>query len=398
MPRLAIVGLGPSDASLLTLGALERLQAAARVAACGAAPALSTFLAAHGVRLVSPTPFDSAALLRGQAQAVRDAVGFAAAGDAAVGIAGHPVLDFPGLGHLLQALDGADIEAELVAGVPREALAAAAAAPLLPLPAVAIHHSWQELVGIMARLRVCCPWDREQTHSTLLPYLIEEAHEVIEAVDAGDPAKLCEELGDLLLQVVFHSQIAVERGAFSAADVIDALSQKMIRRHPHVFGDADIATTQDQMKSWELIKTQELSIRDRKSLLDGIPKSLPSLLGAQRMQEKAASVGFDWPQPREILVKLDEELAELRAALDAGDSRQARDELGDVLFTIVNLARRLGFDADAAMRAANAKFRGRFAAMETLAGGGATALAESTAEHLEELWRSAKSHEARQVS
>ncbi|MBC5825952.1 MAG: nucleoside triphosphate pyrophosphohydrolase [Candidatus Eremiobacteraeota bacterium] len=281
----------------------------------------------------------------------------------------------------------------MVPGVPRSALSAAAAAPLLPLPAVAIHHTWEELVEIMARLRACCPWDREQTHASLLPYLVEEAHEVVEAVEDGDPRKLCEELGDLLLQIVFHSQIAAERGAFTVADVIDALTQKMIYRHPHVFGEANITSAQEQMQSWELLKTQETSIKHRESLLDGIPKSLPALLGAQRMQEKAATVGFDWPRTDGVLDKLDEEMAELRNALSDGDARQMREEIGDMLFTVVNVARRLGVDSEAAMRGANAKFRGRFAAMERLAGGGAKALAGKPADHLDALWQSAKHHE-----
>ncbi len=398
MATLTIVGLGPGDANLVTLGALERLQRAGRFAACSVPPALLEYLDTLGVKVQNPAPFDGAALLRGNPQGVAAAVEFAGAADSALGVPGHPMLDFPGLPHLLRALQAACVTVELVPGMPRAALSAAASFPLLALPAVDIHHTWEELVEIMARLRTCCPWDREQTHETLLPYLVEEAHEVVEAVDEGDARKLCEELGDLLLQIVFHSQVAAERGAFSVADVINALAEKMIRRHPHVFADASISTAQEQMKSWELIKTQEASIKHRESLLDGVPKSLPSLLGAQRIQEKAATVGFDWPQTEGIVVKLKEELHELRAASDSGEREHVREEIGDVLFTIVNLARRLGIDAEAALRAANAKFRSRFAAMERMAGGGATALSGHSVEKLDVLWKNAKSHEAGQVS
>jgi tetrapyrrole methylase family protein/MazG family protein len=397
MPTLTIVGLGPSDAALLTLGALERLEAAPRAISCAAPPALVDFLKSRGVR-VEPTPFDASAFLRGVPDAVEAAALFASAGDAALGVPGHPMLDFVGLPHLLRALGDRGIDVAIVPGVPRSALSAAASTPLLPLPPIAVHHTWEELVEIMTRLRACCPWDREQTHETLLPYLIEEAHEVVESVDEGDPNKLCEELGDLLLQIVFHSQIASEHGQFSVADVIDALSNKMIRRHPHVFGDASISTAQEQMKSWELLKTQEAAIKQRESLLDGIPKSLPSLLGAQRVQEKAATIGFDWPRTEGVVEKMDEELRELRVAVSSGERDHIREELGDVLFTIVNLARSLGVDAEAALRNATIKFRERFAAMERMAGGGATALAGHSLEDLDVLWKRAKDHEAGQVS
>jgi tetrapyrrole methylase family protein/MazG family protein len=397
MPTLRIVGLGPSDAALLTLGSLEQLEQAPRTVVCSAPPALVDYLKSRGVK-IEDAPFDGPDLLRGVEAAVNAAVTFAAAGDAALGVPGHPLLDFPGLPHLLRALELRHVDVAIVPGVPRSALSAAASTPLLPLPPVAFHHTWDELVEIMTRLRACCPWDREQTHESLLPYLVEEAHEVVESVDEGDPKKLCEELGDLLLQIVFHAQIASERGQFSVADVIDALANKMIRRHPHVFGDASISTAQEQMKSWELLKTQEAAIKHRLSLLDGIPKSLPSLLGAQRMQEKAGTVGFDWPHTEGVVDKVDEELHELRVAVTSGERDHIREELGDVLFTVVNLARRLGVDAEAALRNANVKFRERFAAMEKMAGGGATALAGRSLDDLDVLWKRAKDHEAGQIS
>ncbi|MBV8170540.1 MAG: nucleoside triphosphate pyrophosphohydrolase [Candidatus Eremiobacteraeota bacterium] len=397
MATLAIVGLGPSDSSLLTLGALERLQRSARTAVCAVPSSLTDHLRTRGIE-IARLDVDGNALLRGTPDAIDAVVAFARDGDAALGVPGHPLLDFPGLPHLLRALEAARIDVELIPGVPRAALQAATAAPLLPLPPVALQHTWEELVEIMTRLRACCPWDREQTHQTLLPYLVEETHEVVEAVDEADAKKLCGELGDLLLQIIFHSQIAAEKGQFSIADVINALADKMIRRHPHVFGDASISTSQEQMKSWEIIKTQEAGHRHRESLLDGIPKSLPSLLGAQRLQEKAATVNFDWPQTNGVIDKVDEEIRELRTALDSGEAAHIREELGDVFFTLVNLARRLGVDAEAALRSANVKFRERFAAMERLAGGGATALAGRSLEDLDVLWKRAKDHETGQVS
>jgi MazG family protein len=397
MPQLSIVGLGPSDAALLTVGAIDALRSAQRVFTSNAAPSTLQYLRDQGID-ARTIPVDSGALLRGVDSATEDAASLFAQGDAALGVPGHPLLDFPGLPHLLHALSAHGISVTIVPGVPRSALSAAAMSPLVPLPPIAVHHTWEELVEIMTRLRACCPWDREQTHESLLPYLVEEAHEVVEAVDERDAKKLCEELGDLLLQIVFHAQIACEQGKFAVADVIDALANKMIRRHPHVFGDASISTTQEQMKSWEMIKTQEASIRHRESLLDGIPKTLPSLLHAQRMQEKANTVGFDWPQARDVLVKLDEELAELREAINAHDAASMRDELGDLLFTMVNLARRSGVDAEAALRQANAKFRRRFATMERIAGGGATALANRSLDDLDALWQRAKEHETGQVS
>lgn len=397
MSSLSIVGLGPSDERLLTLGALEALRAAPRTFTCDAPPALLQYLRGHGIK-AEPAPFASGPFLRGVEFAVREGIACLAEQDTALGVVGHPLLDVAGLPQLLRALDEAGIAVSLVPGVPRSALSATAAAPLVPLPAAEAPYTWEDLVALMARLRACCPWDREQTHASLLPYLLEEAHEVVEAVDENDPRKLREELGDLLLQIVFHAQLAAERGLFTVADVIQTLAAKLIRRHPHVFGDTSIATAQDQMKSWELLKTQEDSIRERASLLDGVPASLPALVHAQRLQEKAQTVGFDWSQARDVLDKITEELAEWKSALEAGRQEGVREELGDVLFSLVNLARRLGVDAEAALRHANAKFRRRFAAMEEMAGGGSRALANRSLADLDALWEQAKKREAGQIS
>jgi MazG family protein len=201
---------------------------------------------------------------------------------------------------------------------------------------------------------------------------------------------LCEELGDLLLQIVFHAQLATERGKFSIADVIDTLSNKMIRRHPHVFGDQAVSSIADVWQNWEALKSEEPATKARASKLDGIPKGLGSLQRAQKMQEKAARVGFDWPDLSGVRAKLAEELAELEQARREGDETQIREEMGDVLFSIVNFARALGLDSETALRQANEKFYRRFAFMEQRARNDGRALNDLTLDELEELWQLAK--------
>jgi MazG family protein len=247
----------------------------------------------------------------------------------------------------------------------------------------------------MARLRDGCPWDREQTHRTLVPYLIEETYEVVEAIEAEDLGALCEELGDLLLQIVFHAQLGSETGKFTVADVVDALSNKMVRRHPHVFGDAVIEDVDSQWRSWEKLKAQEATGQKRKSRLEGIPKHLGALQRGQRMQEKASRVGFDWPNVGGVLDKLHEELTELAEAQRLKhDDPHVREELGDVLFTVVNLSRALGIDAETAMREANEKFYRRFAFMEERAAANGKTLSDLSLDELEELWQLAKTQAA----
>jgi MazG family protein len=226
-------------------------------------------------------------------------------------------------------------------------------------------------------------------------YLIEEAYEVVDAIEGGVEAELCEELGDLLFQVVFHAQLATERGKFSVADVIDSLSNKMIRRHPHVFGDVAVASVAEVWQNWDQLKAQEASSASRTSKLDGIPNGMPALQRGQKLQEKAARVGFDWRDAREITEKLAEELREFAdAKLQAGklvhEDAHVREELGDVLFTVVNLARKLNIDAEGAMRDANAKFDRRFRYMEQYALANGQQLGDMTLDELEDLWQAAK--------
>jgi nucleoside triphosphate diphosphatase len=237
------------------------------------------------------------------------------------------------------------------------------------------------LVGIMARLRdpeTGCEWDREQTFETIAPYTIEEAYEVADAIERGDMAALKEELGDLQLQVVYHARIAEEHGAFAIADVIEAIADKMVRRHPHVFGDAA------ESPGWEALKAAERGARAESSALDGVALALPALKRAEKIQRRAARVGFDWPDASGPRAKIDEELAELDEAATA-EERSA--ELGDLLFAAVNHARHLGIDPEAALREATTRFERRFRMVEQMADG---PLSDMDIDALEELWERAK--------
>ncbi len=391
---LRIAGLGPGDPRLLTLGTLDALRDVGKAAVALAPPDLTAYLERNGIAIVRDMIDDPALFVRGgseqittfaqRAQTLTDeALG--------LGILGNPLSDFPGLPVLLRTAEERAMRTEIIAGMPRATLSASIAMPLVPLPPQSAHYSWDDIVEIMARLRMSCPWDREQTHRTLLPYLIEESYEVVEAIEDSRLDALCDELGDLLLQVLFHAQLGMEVGKFSIADVIDALANKMVRRHPHVFGDAVIEDVDAQWRSWERLKSLEDAGRARKSRLDGIPKHLGALQRGQRMQEKAARVGFDWPSVQGILDKLGEELRELSEARRLpNDDPKVREELGDVFFTLVNLSRALGIDAESAMREANEKFHRRFAFMEDRAGARGKALADLDMDELEELWQLAK--------
>jgi tetrapyrrole methylase family protein/MazG family protein len=249
------------------------------------------------------------------------------------------------------------------------------------------------LVDIMAQLRAPggCPWDREQSAESLLPYVIEEAYEVVEAIESGDTNEIRDELGDLLLQVVFHAEIARERGAFDIADVCRAISDKLERRHPHVFGDVTARTADEVVRNWARIKAGERAARGgADGALAGVPASLPALLQAERIAEKASHVGFDWPTVAGVLVKLREEIDELERAVASADGTAAAAELGDVLFTLASVGRHLGSSAEQALRAATARFARRFAVMERQAADAERPLAECDPEELERLWRLAK--------
>ncbi|MEA2850940.1 MAG: nucleoside triphosphate diphosphatase [Rhodospirillaceae bacterium] len=255
------------------------------------------------------------------------------------------------------------------------------------------------LLAVMAWLRDRqhgCPWDVEQTYRTIAPYTIEEAYEVADAIDRDDLGALKEELGDLLLQVVYHAQMAHESGAFGFADVASAIADKMVDRHPHVFGDARVATAEAQTVSWEARKAIERAAKragaEPAGTLDGVARALPALLRAEKIQKRAARVGFDWKQTGPVIDKIDEELGELRAELEAGDVDQARltDELGDVLFAVANLARHCKIDPEAALRATNDKFERRFRHIERRLAEAGRKPADATLEEMEALWQEAK--------
>ena len=264
---------------------------------------------------------------------------------------------------------------------------------------------FERLVKLQARLRAKngCPWDIEQTHQTLRTYLIEEAYEVLEALESGDDRKFAEELGDLLLQVVFHAQIATEQGRFTAASVVREIHQKMVRRHPHVFGDQRAKDASEVLRNWEQIKADERRAMNGKgsgfsgesqqapgSLLDGIPQTLPAVMQGFQLTRRASRIGFDWDTVEGVVEKLQEELRELRQAQSVESSEQIEEELGDVLFAAVNLSRFLKVDPEIALKRTNAKFSSRFREMERLARASGSALADVPRDQMESLWNQAK--------
>lgn len=248
----------------------------------------------------------------------------------------------------------------------------------------------QKLIEIMAKLRSDdgCPWDKEQTHETLKPYLIEEAHEVIEAIDDGSPEKLKEELGDLLFQIVFQCQLASEKGFFSMSEVIEGITAKIKSRHPHVFGNMKFKSSEEVKKQWHERKKEEGKFKE--SILDGIPKSLPALLMAQRLQSRASKVGFDWEKIQDVLEKVDEELSELKEAIRQNSKKNIQEELGDILFVLVNVSRFAGINAEEALKKTNDKFISRFNHIEKQAADLGKDLCEMSVKEMNLLWEEAK--------
>ncbi|MBF8289634.1 MAG: Nucleoside triphosphate pyrophosphohydrolase [Chloroflexi bacterium] len=306
--------------------------------------------------------------------------------------ADHPIGRFAGEGTTVGALTAEDLAGPLYF------------APVAPELAVA--GPWS-MPYIAARLRLPdgCPWDREQTHESLRKHLLEEAYEVYDALEAGATPALAEELGDLLLQVVLHAQLAAEAGVFDLADVQGAIARKIIRRHPHVFGDAVAESSSDVMRQWERIKAAERTERDggegggeadgdddrpRTGALDGISRSMPALAASQEMQERAAALGYDWPSIDGVLEKVAEELRELA---EAPDDMNRREEFGDLLLVIVNVGRRLGIETESALRAANEKFRRRFGRIERMVAEREVAIRDLDFATLDALWDAAKAEE-----
>lgn len=259
-------------------------------------------------------------------------------------------------------------------------------------------YDFNDLLEIMKRLRTPetgCAWDLEQSFETIAPYTIEEAYEVGDAIERGDMRDLSDELGDLLLQVVFHAQIAKDEGLFTIRDITQAISEKMIRRHPHVFGEADQKTSAQQVSNWESIKAAERAdkIANDSSALAGVAKALPALMRAEKLQKRAARTGFDWINPKDILDKLEEEKAEIEEAMGSGDQDHIEEEIGDLLFVAANLARRLKVDPEIALRKANTKFERRFRAMEQEATAQDQDFSTLSLEAQESLWQQVKAKE-----
>lgn len=264
--------------------------------------------------------------------------------------------------------------------------------------------TFEDLLALMHRLRSPggCPWDAEQTHQSLRPYLLEEAYEVLDALDSGSDEEFRDELGDLLLQVVFHAELANEREAFDISDIITGLHDKLVRRHPHVFGDVDVNDAAEVKRNWARIKSEERAEKARRlgkstdepvdpaGALDGVPRALPSLLRAHRLGQKAASIGLDWPDAAAVRCKVDEELAEVADAIADGDSRDVADEIGDLLFAATSYARHLGVDAETALRGALDRFESRVRSVEQELRNRGMEAAAASPETIDQIWQRAK--------
>ncbi|HEX2122543.1 MAG TPA: nucleoside triphosphate pyrophosphohydrolase [Thermoanaerobaculia bacterium] len=254
--------------------------------------------------------------------------------------------------------------------------------------------TFDDLVQLMTTLRgpSGCPWDRKQTLPDLKPYVIEEAYEVVDAIDRDERAALLEEVGDLLLEAVFIAEITREEGTFDIYDSVTAIHDKLVRRHPHVFADVEAKDAEEVLVNWEKLKSDERKA-ENKSVLSGVPRSLPALLKASRLTEKAARVGFDWRRTEDVFDKLDEEIGELREAVASGEHAKIHDEIGDLLFTIANIARKVNVNAEEALQSTNRKFMSRFESMESRVHESGQNLDQLTLEEMDRLWDEAKAEE-----
>ena len=377
MLMLTLIGLGPADTRAgLSLGAWDALKSASglKLIRTSSHPAVDWLESEGGVF------FDDHLNGLSDAEAIQRVLAAARAGDAYYAVPGHPLLGDPTCIPLVDALRREQIPLRVFVPAP------------LPADTPA---DFDALAQIMARLRGPdgCPWDREQTPLSLRKYAIEEAYEVVEAIDSGSPAKLSEELGDLLLQVVFHAQIASETGAFTLRDVSQHIVEKLIRRHPHVFGTVTVSGSDEVLTNWEQIKRAEPGYEDRVSILDGIPAGLPALMRAAEVSKRVVKAGFEWPSTGEVLDKVEEEIAELRAEIAAGQTSRAGDELGDLLFTLVNVARRLDVDPEDALRRMTLRFAARFKHIEQHAADTSRAVSDLSLAEMEAVWQQAKREE-----
>jgi tetrapyrrole methylase family protein/MazG family protein len=362
-----LIGLGTGRIDQISLGAWEALRAAPRVLARTEEHPAVPELRARGVRvetLLPPLGEDADAFLAARV--------LAAEGDVAYAVPGHPLIG--------------DRSVFLVR---EEAARRGMETRVHPAPSSAAH-AFQEFAEVIARLRGPdgCPWDREQTYVSLKRFMIEEAYEAVEAVDSGRLETLCDELGDVLIQVVLNAQLAAEEGTFTITDVIEGVTAKLIRRHPHVFGDVTVADSAEVLRNWEAIKRTEKP--ERTSILDGVPRDLPALMKAMEVSKRAVKVGFEWPSLGEVFAKLHEEIAELQAALPAADPEAIAGEIGDLLFTTVNIARFLKVDPEDALRTMVARFSDRFRHMEQAAAREGRPLTALSLEEWDRLWEAAK--------
>ncbi len=373
---LTLIGLGPADTDAgLSFGALDALQAAPgpKFARAGMHAALAR-LEAAGLR------WDALLDAQSDADAAQTVLDAARLGDACYLVPGHPLFGDPSCIPLLDA-------------VRREAISLRVFAPA-PLPTDS-PADFEALRLVMARLRGPdgCPWDKEQTPQSLRKYVIEEAYEVVEAIDSGSASKLSEELGDLLLQVVFHAQLASETGAFALPEVTRSIVEKLIRRHPHVFGTVEVSGSDQVLANWQQIKRAEPGYEDRTSILDGLPPALPALMRALEVSKRVVKVGFEWPSVGEVLDKVEEELRELRAEITADQTDRAADELGDLLFTLVNVARHLKVDPEDALRRMTLRFARRFGFIERHAAETGRTVPDLPLAEMESVWQAAKREE-----
>ena len=258
-----------------------------------------------------------------------------------------------------------------------------------------VEELFKELVDIIAKLRSedGCSWDREQTHETLKTGIIEEAYEVVETIDGKDDEKLEEELGDLLMQILLNAQIAKDEGNFDINGVIQRISEKLIRRHPHVFGDLQVKDSQEIMRNWDRIKSEERASKDENSLMDSIPVNLPALMQARKVQSRASRVGFDWDKAEDVLKKVEEEVSELKEGISNSDQESIKEEIGDILFSIVNLSRFLNVEPEGALRQTTAKFIRRFKQMEVQITNNGKSLTDYDLVGLDKIWDSIKESE-----
>ena len=376
---LTLIGLGPADTREgLSLGAWDALRSASglKMTRSHRHPAILWLESSAG-----GVTFEAHLDGLSEADAVSQVLEAARAGDAFYAVPGHPLMGDPTCIPLLEAARRENIPLRVFAPAP------------LPADSPA---DLNALALVMARLRdpeTGCPWDREQTPQTLRKYVIEEAYEVVEAIDSGSPAKLSEELGDLLLQVVFHAQLASETGAFTLSDVTRTIVEKLVRRHPHVFGTVTVSGSEEVLQNWAQIKRGEPGYEDRTSLLDGIPPALPALMRALEVSRRVVKVGFEWPDISDVLDKVEEEIAELRAEITAGQTVRAGDELGDLLFTLVNVARQLKIDPEDALRRMTQRFAARFQFIERHAAETSRAVSDLGLTEMEAVWQAAKREE-----